>query len=69
MPEITEMILESEKLTSIFDGWPSFHDAEVLGIHFWRGHIDTEAQIYNFSVLTAKIHFWLITRSVNESGY
>lgn len=69
MPEITEMILGSEKLTSIFDGWPSFHDAEVLEIHFWRGHIDTEAQIYNFPVLTAKIHLWLITSSVDESGY
>jgi hypothetical protein len=39
MTEITEMIVGSEKLTSIFGGWPSFHDAEVLEIHFWRGHI------------------------------
>ena len=27
-----------DKLTSLFGGnWPSFHDAEVVDLHFWRG--------------------------------
>jgi hypothetical protein len=45
------MIIGSEKLTSIFGRWPSFPDAEVHELHFWRGPVDTEAEVYNFPVL------------------
>jgi Immunity protein 50 len=69
MSEIAAMIVGSEKLTSIFGRWPSFHDAEVHEIHFWRRHVDTEAKVYNFPVLTVKIHLWLTTNEVNERGY
>jgi hypothetical protein len=69
MPELTDLIIGSEKLTSLFDGLRSFHDAEVLEIHFWRGHIDTDAQIYNFPVLTVKIHLWLMTNNADARGY
>jgi hypothetical protein len=68
MPGITEMMVGSEKLVSIFDGWPSCHDAEVLEINFWRGHIDLEGQAYDLPLLTAKIHLWLITDSVDEKA-
>ncbi len=29
----------SQKLTSIFGEWPSFHDAEVTDVHMWRGNV------------------------------
>lgn len=69
MSEIAAMIIGSEKLTSIFGRWPSFHDAEVHELHFWRGYVDAEAKVYNFPVLTVKIHLWLMTNEVNERGY
>jgi hypothetical protein len=56
MSDPSSQILGAEKLTSIFGRWPSFHDAEVLELHFWRGHIATEANVYDFPVLIAKIH-------------
>jgi len=39
MGEIESLIQGSEKLTSVFDGWPSFHDAEVVDLHIWRGEV------------------------------
>jgi hypothetical protein len=35
----TEAILHCERLTRHFGGWPSFHDAEVIDIHLWRGQM------------------------------
>jgi hypothetical protein len=35
-----ETILENrEALRPFFVGWPSFHDAEVVEINLWRGHL------------------------------
>ena len=36
---IESFIKDSQKLTSLFGGWPSFHDAEVVDLHFWRGDV------------------------------
>jgi hypothetical protein len=69
MSDPSSQFLGAEKLTSIFGRWPPFHDAEVLELHFWRGHIDTDANIYDFPVLTAKIHLWLITSALDPKGY
>ena len=69
MSEIASRIAGSEKLTSIFGRWPSFHDAEVHELHFWRGHIDTDAKLYDLPVLTAKIHLWLMTGELDQKGY
>jgi hypothetical protein len=69
MSEIAPLIIGSEKLTSIFGQWPSFHDAEVHELHLARGHIDTENQVYEFPSLTIKLHLWLITNDVNQKGY
>lgn len=66
---IESLILGSEKLTNIFGYWPSFHDAEVLELHFWRGHIDEERGIYDFPVLVLKIHLWELTKEVTPEGY
>jgi hypothetical protein len=30
----------TEALRALYSGaWPCFHDAEVIEIHFWRGHV------------------------------
>jgi Immunity protein 50 len=69
MSEIAPLIVGSEKLTSIFGGWPSFHDAEVHELHFHRGHVDTDNNLYEFPRLTVKVHLWLMTNDVDQKGY
>jgi hypothetical protein len=69
MSEIATLIVGSEKLTSIFGRWPSFHDAEVHEIHFERGHIDAGAQVYEFPRLTVRLHHWLMTNEIDQKGY
>jgi hypothetical protein len=58
MASIESLIAGSEKLTRIYGGWPSFHDAEVIELHLWRGQMrpgDSDV----FPVLTAKIHIFV----------
>jgi len=69
MPAIDSLIVGSAKLTKIFGFWPSFHDAEVLELHFWRGDIQTDKGIYNFPVLTLKIHLWELANNVDPQGF
>jgi hypothetical protein len=69
MSEIAPLIAGREKLTSIFGRWPSFHDAEVHELRFQRGHIDTDAQVYEFPCLTVKLHHWLMTNEIDQKGY
>jgi hypothetical protein len=57
MPGIESLVQNSQKLTTVFSAWPSFHDAEVVDLHFWRGDIKPgdwdERNVY--PVLTVKI--------------
>ena len=69
MPEIESLIQGSEKLTGIFGYWPSFHDAEVIDFHFWRGEVEPDEQRYVFPVLTVKLHVWKLTDQTDERGY
>jgi hypothetical protein len=69
MANIELLIRGSEKLTDIFGYWPSFHDAEVLDLHFWRGQSDISKGVYDFPVLTLRIHLWELTKEVNTEGY
>jgi hypothetical protein len=69
MANFETLIVGSEKLTTIFGYWPSFHDAEVLELHFWRGDIQMEKGIYDFPVLTLTIHVWELTKEVDPHGY
>lgn len=62
-------IVGSEKLTGIFGSWPSFHDAEVLNLHLWRGDVDAERGRWVFPVLTLDLYVWELTREVNEMGF
>ena len=69
MPSIESVIEGSEKLTKRFGYWPSFHDAEVLDVHLWRGDVDPDRQRYVFPVLTAKLHVWELTQETDTRGY
>ena len=66
---IAALIEGSEKLTGIFGYWPSFHDAEVLDVHLFRGGIKLKEKRYLFPVLTTKLHVWELTNEVNQQGY
>ena len=58
MASMESLIAGSEKLTRIYGGWPSFHDAEVIELHHWRGQMKPgdwdESNV--MPVLTTKIH-------------
>ena len=69
MANIETLIDGSEKLTSIFGRWPSFHDAEVVELHLWRGDSISERSHPRFPVLTAKIHLWELTNEIDARGY
>lgn len=68
-PQIGSLIQCAEKLTNVFGYWPSFHDAEVLEVHLSRGHIDPAQNIYQFPILTLKMHVWELTKEVDLEGY
>lgn len=67
MTNIEARIEGSERLTTIFGYWPSFHDAEVIELNFWRGNVD-DAGSSEFPVLTVKLHLWEITDNLNGQG-
>ena len=57
MTGIESLIQNSEKLTTFFGVWPSFHDAQVNELNFWRGDVkpgDLDDRNV-FPVLTVKI--------------
>jgi hypothetical protein len=69
MANIDTLIEGSEKLTSIFGFWPSFHDAEVVDLQLWRGDGITERSNPRFPVLTTRIHVWELTTEIDARGY
>jgi len=69
MAAIESVIQGSEKLTRISGCWPSFHDAEIIELHLWRGDVDAERQRYVFPVLTVKLHHWELTREIDRQGF
>ncbi len=69
MSDVESLITGSEKLAQIFGYWPSFHDAEVHELHFSRGNIQVESGIYDFPVLTLRIHLWELTKQVDSAGF
>ncbi len=68
-PPIETLIEDSDKLSNIFGYWPTFHDAEVLDLHFWRGDVPPDAGRYEFPVFSVKLHVWELTKEVNADGY
>jgi hypothetical protein len=61
MASIESLISGSEKLTRIYGAWPSFHDAEVIELHHWRGQMKPgdwdDGNV--MPILTAKIHIFI----------
>jgi hypothetical protein len=66
MSSIETLVDNSSLLVSHFAEWPSFHDAEVLDLHCWRGRVKPgdwdDSNV--FVVLTMKI---LILRATQDS--
>lgn len=63
---IERMIRGSDKLTAIFGRWPSFHDAEVVDVHIWRGG---KGRNDLFPVLTMKLCLWEPAGRIDSRGY
>lgn len=68
MQDPGEFVERSELLTRIFGYWPSFHDAEVLEVRLWRGDINTDVSLYEFPVLTVRMHLWELTKETERDG-
>ena len=66
---VETFIKGSEKLLQVFGYWPSFHDAEIINLHLWRGNVDPERNLYQFPVLTLDVHHWELTKEVDAKGY
>lgn len=62
------LVSGSEKITSIFGYWPTFHDAEVIELKLWRGDVNPDNNKYVFPVLTTRIHVFEMTSEVNSEG-
>jgi hypothetical protein len=58
MKEKASLIKGSEKLTSLFGYWPTFHDAEVISLTLNRAG----------STLLADVHVFEITSEVSQKG-
>jgi hypothetical protein len=69
MPDVASSIQGSQKLADIFGCWPSFHDAEIIDLHFWRGVVDADKKRYVFPVLTVTLHVWELTSEVDKTGH
>lgn len=68
-PDLENEIIGSERLTSIFGGWPSFHDAEIAEIHLDRGEVNQATETFEFPIMTVKLVLWNLTSRVNANGY
>jgi hypothetical protein len=69
MTDVGPLAEGGEKLTRLFGGWPSFHDAEILELHLDLGHLEPEKNLLKFPSLTLKIHLWEMTKEVDQNGY
>ncbi len=68
MEGIETLIGGSKKLTDIFGYWPSFHDAEIFELTFWRGDVEPEANRYIFPVLNVTLHVWELSNQPDPPG-
>jgi hypothetical protein len=66
MDGVEAFIDGSKKLVDIFGYWPSFHDAEIIELTFWRGDVEPDAARYVFPVLKVILHVWELSNEVNQ---
>lgn len=69
MNDIAQYISGSEKITNVFGYWPSFHDAEVINFHLWRGHSYPAQNRWEAPTLTVLVHLWELTNEVAPDGF
>lgn len=62
---MTDLIIDSEKLTSVFGYWPSFHDAEVIWLRLDR----RGSELGEGPTLEAQVFAFEMTRDVDPAGY
>lgn len=67
MSDIAEHIEGSDKITSVFGYWPSFHDAEILCFELRRGGVGLA--VLTPPVLTLQVRHWQMTNEVKPDGY
>jgi len=58
-------IQKADALASIFGGWPSFHDVEVISIRLTR----EDQEWGQGPLLEADIHLWETTSEVDDDGH
>jgi hypothetical protein len=64
MSKLYTAIIGHEKLTAIYGQWPTFHDAEIVSIHFDRG----EGRPLNSPSITVLIHVFRIDVTPDASN-
>ncbi|HYE31220.1 MAG TPA: Imm50 family immunity protein [Methylomirabilota bacterium] len=52
---LEELIEGSERLTSVFGAWPTFHDAEVVELYFERGEVNEARNVFELPRLLVKV--------------
>ena len=67
--DVAKWIEGSENITDLFGYWPSFHDAEIINFHLWRGDVDPDQNKWIFPVITVLVHLWELTNQVGPDGY
>jgi Immunity protein 50 len=69
MANIESHIDGSEKLIRIHGNWPTFHDAEIIDLHYWRGRMKPgdwdDSNV--LPVLTLKIHVFIESPDTRHS--
>jgi len=64
---IEALVKGSERLTSVFGCWPSFHDAEIIWMRLHRGDRRSEEGVAGPS-MEMEVHTFEITNEVAPTG-
>jgi hypothetical protein len=67
-PSVDSLIENSSLIVSHFGKWPSFHDAEIVDLHLWRGDVKPGADWDDRNALPTLTMKILILR-VSQSPY
>ncbi len=69
MEPAESLVEHADRLTGLLGRWPSFHDAEVVELHLWRGDVDPDRESYVFPVLTVRVHLCDLTANPEKPGH
>lgn len=65
----SSFIQHSNRITNIFGGWPSFHDAEILSLSLSIADGEPWGSGSISPTLDMRVHLWEMTKEVTEQGY